>query len=54
MIEFNCAFECETREDATHALLEIINRIHEDYHSGFLNYADGSWSCIGEDEEEDK
>lgn len=50
MVAFECSFECATREDATHALLEMISQIDGGYHCGYLNYADGSWSCEGEDE----
>lgn len=53
MIAFECTFECATRAEATHALLEIINQINGDYHCGYLNYADGGWSCVGEDEPEE-
>lgn len=52
MIEFNATFECTTRAEAVWALQEIIDQIEGDYHCGSLSYADGSWSCVGEDEPE--
>jgi hypothetical protein len=54
MVQFECSFECATRDEATYALLEMINQINGGYHWGDLNYADGSWSCLGEDEDEDE
>jgi hypothetical protein len=53
MIEFEATFECSTRQDAVWALQEIIGQIEGDYHCGSLSCADGSWSCVGEDEPDD-
>jgi hypothetical protein len=52
MIQFECSFECATREEATYALSEIISQINEGFYCGYLNGAYGSWSSIGEDEKE--
>ena len=50
MINFECKFECATRQDAICALQEVIERIEEDYLCGLLYSAEGDWSCSGEEE----
>lgn len=52
MINFECDFECQTRQDAIYALQEIMNQLEDGYSCGHLCGVDGSWSCEGEEEEE--
>ena len=56
MIKFETEFECATTQDAIYALQEIMNQLEDGYSCGHLCGADGSWSCTGEedDEEEDE
>ena len=53
MIKFETEFECATTQDAIYALQEIMNRLEDGYSYGHLCGADGSWSCKGEDDEEE-
>jgi hypothetical protein len=53
MITFETTFDCKTKQDVVFALQEIIDWIEGDYESGILNVDDGSWRCVGEEEQED-
>lgn len=54
MIKFEAQFKCATTQDAIYALQEIMKQLEEGYSCGYLNGAEGSWSCSGEDDEEDE
>lgn len=53
MIKFETEFECATTQDAIYALQEIMNQLEDGYSCGHLNGADGSWSCTGEEDDEE-
>lgn len=54
MIKFETQFECATTQDAIYTLQEIMSQLEGGYSCGHLCGADGSWSCSGEDNEEDE
>ena len=53
MIKFETQFECATTQDAIYTLQEIMSQLEGGYSCGHLCGADGSWSCSGEDEEDE-
>lgn len=52
-MNFEANFECNSTQDAIYALQEIMNQLEDGYSCGHLCGVDGSWSCSGEEKEED-